>query len=256
MGKVEYDRVTKLAARVGAVNFWVTADGSISRGKKSLPLSTDLASEIGKLLRRKKAVFLRVDTQLKSRDKTQIALYEPWSNTEGVRRSTATQSFKARSAQHGGRVTYKPSDIKKPVAKKKAPAKIKTKPEIQREYDARMAKLKKNTAKAEALVPRAKAKAVTSAKSLAAAKQANRLWTAYAKGHPFHARLTFLGTTGKGNRSQKFWEMSGPSVKDGSFLTRWGKIGQAGVEKRVGLNVAMKRAEEKIKKGYVITRLF
>jgi hypothetical protein len=242
MGKVEYDRVTKLAERAGAVNFWVGADGSISRGKKSLLLSTDLAAEIGKLLRRKKAVFLRVDTQLKSRDKTQIALYEPWPNKEGVRRTTATQSFKARSGQHGGRMTYAPSDLKKPAAKKKAPAKIKTKPQIQREYDAKQAKLKKNASAAKRFRDPDPAR-----------REAQRLWDAYAKGRDFHAKLTFLGTTAKGNPSQKVWELLGRSP--GTATVRWGKVGSKQSEQVLGISTAILRAEEKLRKGYVITSI-
>jgi hypothetical protein len=214
MGKAEVDKLVTRALKQNAVELVVH--------ESELSASDSLTRDIGKSLRAKKSVLLKVILRRPSGVKYEYALYEPWSNKAGVRRSVA--SFSKR----------------KPVAKKKAPAKIKTKPQIQREYDAKQAKLKKNASVAKSKH----------------SKQAQRLWNAYAKGRPFHARLTFLGTTGKGNQSQKFWEMEGPSVKDGSFLTSWGKIGRAPTEKRASVNVAMKRAEEKLQKGYVIERIF
>lgn len=63
-----------------------------------------------------------------------------------------------------------------------------------------------------------------------------------------YGRYEFIGTTDKGNPSEKFWELR--DVGNGMAVATWGKIGTVGRETEYGEGEAYKKASEKLSKGY------
>ena len=68
------------------------------------------------------------------------------------------------------------------------------------------------------------------------------------KGNAFKAYVTFRGWTDKGNRSSKFWEITGRGTS--TVTVRWGKIGSPGRSQCISYWEAMNRLDEKTAKGY------
>ena len=62
----------------------------------------------------------------------------------------------------------------------------------------------------------------------------------------FHAE--FVGWTEKGNRSSKFWEISGRGSSHATV--RWGRRGAAGRSQEIPFWEATERAHKKLDKGY------
>jgi ribosomal protein L37E len=91
--------------------------GAAGPGRPSETLGdpSALASDIGKILRSKKAVLLIVNTYSPSGIKVEYALYEPWPNTAGVRRSVA--SFFKRKPSESEEASAKKAPSKKTVRK-------------------------------------------------------------------------------------------------------------------------------------------
>jgi predicted DNA-binding WGR domain protein len=67
-------------------------------------------------------------------------------------------------------------------------------------------------------------------------------------GKAFKAYVTFRGWTDKGNRSSKFWEITGRGY--GPVTVRWGRIGTPGRSQVIGYGEATSRLMEKSGKGY------
>jgi predicted DNA-binding WGR domain protein len=68
------------------------------------------------------------------------------------------------------------------------------------------------------------------------------------KGNAFKAYVTFRGWTDKGNRSSKFWEITGRGTS--TVTVRWGRIGTPGRSQCISYWEAMDRLSKKLDKGY------
>lgn len=222
-------------------------------------LTAKLTTVVAGALKKAPAVFLGVQDS-PSNLALSFVLYV--NGPKGVTSKTAKLSA-AEIIRGGARLG------KKPAAKKKSPAKKTVRKTVQKLVymdvpagppcgscgKPKNAHLMKHrwVSATKKVKPRKPQKSVHPTKpEMSRAHDIKRLLDMHATGRPFVAQLLFTGTTSKGNQSQKVWELLGRA--NGYATIRWGKVGSKQSEQDLPIATAIKRAEAKLKKGYVLTR--